>query len=164
MDERLHTDGRPEFTSSAPRRQLAGTLDVGGRQLVAKDLSLSQPPPWSQPSPNLRGGTRKAVQKQRRPQPHPVVPTFCYIFMWENEKRWEQCFSIRKEKDPPLGTPRLGPHPVKPLFSETIKRCPNPLEGWDHAFRGWDRSRASVDYRPPPRRWSFSLWRRTAGC
>ena len=78
-------------------------------------------------------------------------------------KRSGTCFSIRKEKDPRWGH-RGWDHICSSDWSETIKGCPNPLEGWDHAFRGWDRGGSNVDHRPPPRSSSFSLWPRAAEC
>lgn len=158
VDEPHHIDSAPDFPSAAPRRQLADAFGAGQQGPAAHDVSLSQPRRCSQPCPNLlRGlGTRKAVQKQRCPQPYPVVPTFCYTFMWENGKRREHVFLYEKRRTPRWGH-RGWDHNRSNYCKETIKGCPNPLEGWDHAFGGWDRDGQRVDLRRPRRPWSFSL-------
>ena len=71
--------------------------------------------------------------------------------------------SIRQEKDPRWGH-RGWDHIQSSHWPGMIKICPNPLEGWDRAFRGWDRGGPSVDHRPPLHPWSFSLGCTTAGC
>lgn len=112
----------------------------------------------SQPCPNLpRGlGTRKAVRKQWCPQPHSMVPTFCYTFMWENGKGRKHLFPYEKRRTP-LGTPRLGPPLVNSLH-RNIKSCPNPLGGWaGRSEVGTGTGRASIpDSRGVHHRFRFS--------
>lgn len=73
-------------------------------------------------------------------------------------KRSRTCFSIRKEKDPRWGH-RGWDHIRSSHCSKTIKGCPNLLEDWGHAVRGWDRAgRASTFVRRRiPSRFHFGL-------
>jgi len=108
--------------------QVAGRMVDGCVPLrEANSYRLSQPPRWSQPCPNLlRGlGTRKSVQKQRCPQPHPVVPTFCYTFMWENGKGREHVFLYEKRRTP-VGDTEVGTTSGQAIGVKRERAVPTP--------------------------------------
>ena len=117
--------------------------------------TLSQPPEGVGDTKS-RSKTTVSPTSPRRPN------LLLHIHVGER-KRSGTCFSIRKEKDPRWGH-RGWDHIHSSHWSKTIKGCPNPLEGWDHAVGGWDRDGQRVDRRRPRRPWSFSLWPRTAEC
>lgn len=118
-------------------------------------------PTMSQPPEGV--GDTKSRSKTTVSPTSPCGPNLLLHIHVGERKRSGTCFSIRKGKDPRWGH-RGWDHILSSHWSETIKGCPNPLEGWGHAFGGWDRGVRSVDRRPSPPRRSFSLWPRTAGC
>ena len=118
-------------------------------------------PTLSQPPEGV--GDTKSRSKTTVSPTSPRGPNLLLHIHVGERKRSGTCFSIRKEKDPRWGH-RGWDHIHSSHWSETIKSCPNPLQGWDHAFGGWDRDGQRVDLRRPLCPWSFSLWRRSAGC
>ena len=132
--------------------------------LASKDLPLTM-----SPCPNLAGGpnhgpTSRGGWGHEKPFKNNGVPNLTtwsqpllHIYVGER-KRSGTCFSIRKEKDPRWGH-RGWDHIRSSDWSETIKGCPNPLEGWDHAFQGWDRGGQRIDLRRPRRLGRFRFGR-----
>jgi hypothetical protein len=118
-------------------------------------------PTLSQPAEGV-GDTKSRLKATVSPT-SPCGPNLLLHIHVGERKRSGTCFSIRKEKDPRWG--HRGWDRIRSShWSRTIKICPNPLEGWDHAVGGWDRGGPSVDSPQPQRPRLFSLWRRPSGC
>ena len=118
-------------------------------------------PTLSQPPEGV--GDTKSRSKTTVSPTSPRGPNLLLHIHVGERKRSGTCFSIRKEKPPRWGH-RGWDHVRSSHWSKTIKGCPNPLEGWDHAFGGWDRDGKRVGLRRPRRPWSFSLCCLSAGC
>ena len=97
-------------------------------------------PTLSQPPEGV--GDTKSRSKTTVSPTSPCGPNLLLHIHVGERKRSGTCFSIRKEKDPRWGH-RGWDHIRSSHWSETIKGCPNPLEGWDHARRRLGPGRAA---------------------
>ena len=151
-----------QFSYRAAIRPLSPpTLSSSLSVSVAARLSSRRSVPTSPVVPTLSQppegvGDTKRLSKTTVSPTSPRGPNLLLHIHVGERKRSGTCFSIRKEKDPRWG--HRGWDHIRPShWSKTIKACPNPLEGWDHALGGWDRDGQRVDHRLSPRPRSFSL-------
>jgi len=140
---------------SPPTLSSSLSVSVSARLSSRRSVPTSPVVPTLSQPPEGVGDTKRLSKTTVSPT-SPRGPNLLLHIHVGERKRSGTCFSIRKEKDPRWG--HRGWDHIRPShWSKTIKACPNPLEGWDHALGGWDRDGQRVDHRLSPRPRSFSL-------